>query len=149
MKEVNFINDNFMTYDIDLHMYKLEPDAVSDIIETYQEEISYNALQSLLIMVRDDFYSECLDYAIYRDQYLHYLSLLDNRAYIKEAMRMMFTDLIITRTTPGLSIIGKTKHPSLVTPRTNKYMQTMKLILIQGIHDTPKWQNQRFTKGVE
>jgi len=144
---VNFINDNYMTYDLELHMYKLEPDSVNDIIEGADEELTECELSNILIMIRNDFYSECLDYAVYRDKYLHYLSIPDNRAYIKEAQKMMFQDLIINRSTPGLAYSNK--DVSLVTPRTRKYMKTMKLILIQHLYDTPLWYNQKDLKGTE
>lgn len=144
--EVNYINDNTMTYDLDLHMYTLEHEAVLDILEAYEEQPTHAELRQALIMVRNDFYGECLDYALYRDKYLHYLSLPDNRAYIKEAMRNIFTDMLINSSTPGLKYSDK--DTSLVTPRSRKYMQTTKLLLIQELHDTPRWLNEKQYKGI-
>lgn len=144
--KVNYINDNFMTYDLDLHMYKLEPDAVADILQAQEEVIDEFTLQNLLRMIRNDFYAEAMDYTVYRDKFLHYLSDPDNRPYIKEAQRMMFQDLVINRSTPGMNFTDK--DASLVTPRTRKYMKTMRLILIMDIHESPKWLKEKHLKGI-
>ena len=143
----NFLNDMYMNYNIELHMYQLTSDAVLDIIEAAEEEMSEHDVNTILTMIRNDFYAECLGYAVYRDKYLHYLSMPDNRPFIKEAQRMMFQDMVINRTSPGLSF--NDKDISLITPRTRKYMKTMKLIVIQDIHETPAWYNQKDLKGQE
>lgn len=131
----NFINDDFMQYNIDLHMYELTLNAVNRLL--IDENLTELELDNLRLMIRNDFYSECLDYAIYRDKYLHYLSLPENRPYIQEAQTMMFQDMIIHRSTPGLAFSAK--DVSLVTPRTRKYMIAMKLLLKQGLAENSKF----------
>lgn len=131
----NFINDEFMEYNTSLHMYVLTINAVNRLL--IDENLTQLELDNLLLMIRNDFYSECLDYAIYRDKYLHYLSLPENRPYIQEAQLMMFQDMLLNRSTPGLSFSAK--DVSLVTPRTRKYMTAMKLLLKQGLAENPKF----------
>ena len=91
----NFLNDMYMNYNIELHMYQLTSDAVLDIIEAAEEDMSEHDVNTILEMIRNDFYAECLGYAVYRDKYLHYLSMPDNRPFVKQAQRMMFQDMVI------------------------------------------------------
>lgn len=141
----NFTDDAYMTYDTEVHMYTGTSDLVQEILEAQEETMTEQELGTILKMVRNDFYAECLDWAVYRDRYLFYLSLPDQRGYIKEAMRMIFEDLVINKSTPGLSF--NDKDISLVTPRTRKYMQVTKLLLKQGLIDDTRIRDME--KGVD
>lgn len=91
----NYINDEQMVYDLEIHQYRLTENAVNDILQDEELLINFDVLSRL---VSNALYSHCLRMnLLQRDQYIWYLSLPNNRPYIKEALRMVFEDLIINR----------------------------------------------------